>query len=181
VSQKVFGGQQWHGKVVKLAMLGAHYRQPMDWTVARLAQAKGTLMDFAGLVASVEAADAPHPEVLAALLDDLNTPSAMSILHGIAKSAARNTVAAGQLKASLQLLGVYEAERADDFNVGLETRDVDAENVDSLVAARNAARKAKDFKEADRLRAELDAMGVALRDARDPATGAVTTTWEVKR
>jgi len=181
VSQKLFGGQQWHGKVVKLAMLGAHYRQPMDWTVARLAQAKGTLMDFARLVSGVEAADAPHPEVLGVLMDDLNTPSAMSILHGIAKSAARNTVAAGQLKSSLQLLGVYDAERPDDFNVGLEIRDVDAAKVESLIAARNAARKAKDFKEADRLRAELDAMGVALKDARDPATGAVETTWEVKR
>jgi len=181
VSQKVFGGQQWHGKVVKLAMLSAHYRQPMDWTVARLAQTRGTLMDFSGLVNSAEAADDPHPEVLGALMDDLNTPSAMSILHGIAKSAARNTVAAGQLKSSLQLLGVYDAERPDDFNVGLETREVDAAKVENLIAARNAARKAKDFKEADRLRAELDAMGVALKDARDPATGAVETTWEVKR
>ena len=79
------------------------------------------------------------------------------------------------------MLGVYDAERPDDFNVGLEIRDVDAAKVESLIAARNAARKAKDFKEADRLRAELDAMGVALKDARDPATGAVETTWEVKR
>jgi len=181
VAQKAFGGQQWHGKVVKLAMLGAHYRQPMDWTVARLAQAKGTLMDFARLVGGVEAADAPHPEVVGALLDDLNTPSAISILHGIAKSAARNTVAAGQLKASLHLLGAYEAERADDFTVGMETRELDAAKVEGLIAARNAARKAKDFSQADRIRAELDAMGVALKDAKDPATGAVETTWEVKR
>ena len=181
VAGKAFGGQQWHGKVVKLAMLGAHYRQPMDCTVARLVQAKGTLMDFAVTLNSVVPADAPHPDVQSALLDDLNTPSAISIIHGIAKSAARNPVAAAQLKASLQLLGVYDNERPQDFTVGMETRDVDAMTVETLIVARNAARKAKDFKEADRIRAGLDAMGVALKDTRDGITGAVETTWEVKR
>ena len=181
LTTKTFGGQQWHGKVIKLAMLGAHYRQPMDWTVARLAQARGTLMDFAALVSGAAATDETHPEYVAALADDLNTPSAISILHGIAKSAARNPAVASKLKASLQLLGLYDGEAPADFDVGVATRDVDAVKVDGLVAARNAARKAKDFKEADRLRAELDAMGVALKDAKDPVTGAVETTWEVKR
>jgi len=181
VAGKVFGGQQWHGKVVKLAMLSAHHRQPMDWTVARLAQMRGTLMDFAGLVAGVAAAAEPHPEVVAALADDLNTPSTLSILHGIAKSAARNQVSAAQLKASLNLIGVYQNEAPEDFDVGIVAREVDAGKVEALIEARNTARKAKDFKEADRIRAELDAMGVALKDARDPATGAVETTWELKR
>ena len=49
------------------------------------------------------------------------------------------------------------------------------------IAARAAARKAKDFAEADRIRAELDAMGIALKDAKDPATGELVTTWQVKR
>jgi cysteinyl-tRNA synthetase len=53
--------------------------------------------------------------------------------------------------------------------------------VDNLIAARAAARKAKNFAEADRIRAELDAMGIALKDSKDPATGELVTTWEVKR
>lgn len=53
--------------------------------------------------------------------------------------------------------------------------------VDGLVTARNAARKAKDFKESDRIRDELSAMGIQLKDAKDPATGEIVTTWEVKR
>jgi cysteinyl-tRNA synthetase len=52
--------------------------------------------------------------------------------------------------------------------------------VDSLVAARNGARKAKNFKEADRIRDELSAMGIQLKDAKDPKTGEVVTTWDVK-
>ena len=53
--------------------------------------------------------------------------------------------------------------------------------VDDLVEARNAARKAKDFKEADRIRDELAAMGIELKDAKDPKTGELVTTWEVAR
>ena len=179
LSGKTFGGQQWHGKVVKLAMLGAHYRQPMDWTVARLAQARRTLMDFGSYLHMAPSADAPHPEVLSALLDDLNTPSAVSIIHGIAKSA-NNIELRKQLKATLQFLGVYDNETQADFNVGIEIRNIDSNKIDALIITRNAARKAKDFKEADRIRAELEALGVALKDTRDGITGAVTTAWEVK-
>src|SRR3984885_1825095 len=72
-----FGSQPWHGRVVRLAMLGTHYRQPIDWTIDRLVQARSTLMDFAGLLHDAPVADTPHPDVVAALSDDLNTPSAM--------------------------------------------------------------------------------------------------------
>ena len=105
----------------------------------------------------------------------------MSIVHGIAKSAARNAEAAAQLKATLQFLGVYENEKRVDFAVGYEATSIDADQVQDLIAARNAARKAKDFKEADRIRDELSAMGIQLKDAKDPATGEIVTTWEVKR
>ena len=58
-------------------------------------------------------------------------------------------------------------------------RGLDAK-VEGLVDARNAARKSKNFKEADRIRDELAAMGVALKDSKDPMTGEITTTWEVR-
>ncbi len=51
----------------------------------------------------------------------------------------------------------------------------------ALIAARNAARAAKNFKEADRIRGELEAMGIMLKDAKDPKTGELVTTWEVAR
>ena len=181
VSQKSFGGQQWHGRAVRLAMLGSHYRQPMDWTVDRLMQARATLLDFAGLLHGVPVTEAPHGDVIAALGDDLNTPSALSIIYGLAKSARRNGDTRGKLKATLQLMGLYDDETVAQLNVGAEIHDVDTERLEGLIAARNTARKAKDFRQADLIRAEIDSMGVVLKDARDPFTGAVETTWEVKR
>ena len=181
LATKTFGANQWHGRVVRLAMLGTHYRQPIDWTAERLLQSRATLLEFADLLAGVEAADAPNADVVAALSDDLNTPSALSIIYGLAKSAKRNPESARELKATLDFMGLYGGESRDDLNVGVAAVSVDAEKVDELVAARLAARKAKDFKESDRIRDELASMGVALKDAKDPKTGEIVTTWEVAR
>ncbi len=181
LATKTFGANQWHGRVVRLAMLGTHYRQPIDWTAERLLQARATLLDFADLLAGVEAADAPSADVVAALSDDLNTPSALSIIHGLAKSARRNPETAAELKATLAFLGIYGGETRDELNVGVEAVAVDEAKVEELVTARLAARKAKDFKESDRIRDELAALGVAVKDAKDPKTGDIVTTWEIAR
>lgn len=170
-----FGGQPWHGRVLRMAMLGTHYRQPIDWTVERCVQARDTLMEFAGLVQGITAAPTPNAEVVAALSDDLNTPSALSILHGIARSARRGDDArAGELRASLEFLGLYGGEAPDALDLAPRTA-VDRAKVQALVDARVAAKAARNFKEADRLRDELIAMGIVLKDGREG------TTWEVKR
>ncbi len=161
-------------------MLGTHYRQPIDWTVDRLVQARATLFDLSFLH-GLEAAPTPHPDVIAALSDDLNTPSAISIIHGLAKSAHRNADTAAQLKATLQFMGLYENETREELNPGYEVRAVDGAKVQVLVDARAQARRARDFKESDRIRDELAAMGIQLKDAKNAATGEIETTWEVKR
>jgi len=181
LATKAFGASQWHGRVIRLAMLATHYRQPIDWTAERLLQARATLSEFADLLSAVEPADAPNAEVVAALSDDLNTPSALSIVHGLAKSAKRNPASAAELRRTLEFMGLYGGETREALNVGVEVRSVDADKVGELVAARLAARKSKDFKESDRLRDELAAMGVTLKDAKDASTGELTTTWELAR
>ena len=181
VTSDIFGGQRWPGKVCRMAMFGTHYRSPIDWTVERLAHARATLMEFAEVCHGVPVAAQPDPEVLAALCDDLNTPSALSILHGIAKSAKRgNREAARSLKASLQLMGVYDDETRAEMADGQPQVKVDAAHVEYLIAARLKARKAKDYKEGDRLRDELIALGIMIKDAKDPKTGDIVTTWEVR-
>jgi len=200
-----FGGQRWHGKVLKLAMLGTHYRQPIDWTVARLAQSREALCEFASLVnaqagdtgpsgaalTSTEAGSAPVatsapvppcPDVLNALADDLNTPRAMSILHGLAKSARRGSAEkAAALWASLEFLGVYGGEAPAAFDLRDGVGEIDADKVEGLVQQRLKARNEKNWAESDRIRDELAAMGVQLKDGKDSATGAFTTHWERKR
>ncbi len=178
---KNFGSNQWHGRVVRLAMLGTHYRQPIDWTVERLLQARTTLFEIADLLHGVAPQGGPHDEVVAALSDDLNTPSALSIIYGLLKSARRNDKARSELKATLAFMGLYGDETREALDVGYVAREVDAEKIENLVAARLAARKAKDFKESDRIRDELAGMGVSLKDAKDPKTGEIITTWEVAR
>jgi cysteinyl-tRNA synthetase len=177
---KKFGSNQWHGRVIRWAMLGTHYRQPIDWTVDRLVQARSTLFDLS-LLHDAPVANSPHPEVLSALSDDLNTPSAISIIHGLAKSAHRNAETAAVLKATLQFMGLYDNETQAELNPGYEARTVEASKVEPLIAARLEARRRKDFKESDRIRDELAAMGVTLKDTKNKDTGEIETTWELAR
>ena len=78
-------------------------------------------------------------------------------------------------------MGLYQNQTRDEFNVGAEGLNIDDGKVEGLVAARLEARRAKDFKESDRIRDELAAMGIALKDAKDPRTGEIVTTWEIAR
>ncbi len=177
-----FGGQPWHGRVVRFAMLGTHYRSPIDWTVERLVQARATLAELADTLGGVTPSAAPHADVIAALEDDLNIPSAISIIHGLAKSARRgNEATAAELKSALQFLGVYDNEKPDDFFVGAGGPQIDDAEIARLIQARLDARSARDFKEADRIRDDLASKGIQLKDGKDPKSGQIVTTWEVRR
>ncbi len=183
---ETFGAQKWHGRVLRLAMLMTQYRQPIDWTVDRLVEARSNLFEWNELCFEAPESTADVREVVEPLLDDLNTPAAIAGLHTLAKAVRVGTgdqkvAAASRLRSALTLVGLYH----DGLSVELLKQDVrdralDAK-VQSLVAARLDARRAKDFKRSDEIRDQLAAMGIALKDGKDPATGEPTTTWEVKR
>ncbi len=180
LSERKFGGQAWHGRVLRLAMLSTHYRQPIDWTVERLVQARGTLLELADGLAGVPTDGNPDEEFVAALEDDLNTPQALSILHGKFKSARRgNAMGLARVAASARFLGIWDGQARADLSAGSAARDIDGARIATLIEARLAARRAKSFKEADRIRDEIVALGVTLKDSRDPKTGEAVTTWEV--
>jgi cysteinyl-tRNA synthetase len=174
-----FGGSDWPGEAIRFAMLKTHYRQPLDWTLVGLNEAHKTLWEWYGDLESKEPASGVPGPVLEALMDDLNTPKAITELHKLHSAGHW-----GGLRAALGFLG-FSAERANIGRMasagGTASISFHAEAVGERIAARNAARAAKDFKEADRIRDELAAMGITLKDAKDPKTGELTTTWEVAR
>ncbi|HXX09003.1 MAG TPA: cysteine--tRNA ligase [Pseudolabrys sp.] len=167
--------KDWPGEAVKFAMLQTHYRQPINWTVAGLRDAQKTLDHWFDLTAEAEpgylCADAVDT-----LMDDLNTPKAFAALHELRGEAAKGAKAAAAcLKASAQLVGLLQLPAAKWAAFRPASVSIDESKVVSLIEARATARKAKNFKESDRIRDELAAMGVVLKDSKDG------TTWEIAR
>jgi cysteinyl-tRNA synthetase len=166
--------KDWPGEVLRFNMLRTHYRQPIDWTMRGLDESWKVLDDWYAI--SGDPTEGIAGSVLEALTDDLNTPNAITALHGLRTLAeGGDRLALNELTGSLQLLGFLR----DTTEAWKERRHVghgiEAPKVDALIDARNTARKAKNWKEADRIRAELSAMGIELEDTKDG------TTWKVKR
>jgi cysteinyl-tRNA synthetase len=163
-----FGGKKWDGQVLRLAMLKTHYRQPIDWSVHNLEESQSALDGWMKLAAGVEPSKIPA-DVLDALLDDMNTPQAIAELYKLER--AKDVPA---LAASLHRLGFEDTTYS-----GNVSKPVDSAFESSIINAiekRLAARAAKNWKESDRIRDELAAMGVSIKDNKDG-----TTSWEVKR
>ncbi|MBS0527504.1 MAG: cysteine--tRNA ligase [Proteobacteria bacterium] len=158
---------QYPGEVIRLLLLSAHYRQPLDFTHEGLQQAKATLDRWYGHLRGrqVTAATAVPQSVEDALSDDLNTPLAISAIHQLDDPAA--------LLAGAQALGLLQQDAEGWFRwTPTGTGGPSEAEIEAAIAARQAARKAKDFKEADRLRDDLKAKGVILED------GPKGTTWK---
>jgi cysteinyl-tRNA synthetase len=175
--------QDWPGAVLRLNMLRTHYRQPIDWTVKGLEESELILRRWRSEDNIWQSADgigdpigmpdgdgygggAADDDFLPALLDDLNTPLAIAMVHQMEPEGRRR---------ALELLGLA-GELSDPRKAK-----VDVAAVESGIKARIAARKAKNWAEADRIRDELVAMGIVLMDGKDPETGEIVTTWEVAR
>jgi len=161
-----FGARAWAGSTLRFAMLRTHYRQPIDWTTRGLDESDKALRRFAQIAALAEApASEPSEALLDALADDLNTPAAIAHLHGLAQSEG----AAAQLWRDAEFLGLDlvtpKPELGDEFK----------SRVEHLIEERLAARRARDWATSDRLRGELESLGVALKDSKDG------TTWELRQ
>jgi cysteinyl-tRNA synthetase len=160
----------WPGEVLRLNMLKAHYRSPMDWTLKGLEESAKTLDDWYRAAADVGGGK-PADAVLEALADDLNTAQMIAALHSLRSNESDRATFA----ASLRFVGFLSESASQWESRKRKASGVDAGQVDALIAERTAARARKDFKESDRIRDELAAMGVAIKDSRDG------TTWEVAR
>jgi cysteinyl-tRNA synthetase len=174
----------WPGEVLRLNMLKTHYRSPIDWTLASLEESKKVLDSWYDIVGDdTQVRDEIDEEFGRLLGDDLNTSGAITRLHAIASSRAGTSGQAQidikrKLKASAMLLGLLEQTKSQYLASNPKAKIVDKDIVDGLLAQRAAARARKDFKESDRIRDELAAMGVAIKDGKD-ADGKPVTTWEI--
>jgi cysteinyl-tRNA synthetase len=161
-------------------MLKTHYRQPIDWTVRGLEESRQIINSWADAIQ-------PHgidPEegvptlpraVVSALCDDLNISQAITEMHGMARAAKNGDEKAAELLAgAADFLGLQRSK----WDAKLEKHIFDSafdDKVEVLIADRTAARARKDFKESDRIRDELAAMGVVIKDSKEG------TTWEIAR
>jgi cysteinyl-tRNA synthetase len=167
----------WPGEVLRLNMLKTHYRSPIDWTAKALEESAKTLDDWYA-VANDAKGDRPAAAVVEALSDDLNTPQMIAALHSLRGAAVSGEEQRGEFAASLRLVG-FLSESAEAWKGRKQQASgVDAKQIDRLIADRAAARARKDFKESDRIRDELAAMGIAIKDGKD-ADGKPVTTWEI--
>ncbi len=192
---------EYGGETVRLALLKTHYRQPLDWTQALVAEARQNLDRLYGALrdagirgaagqAPAGARSATHPAgtaanpppapppgeipsaVLAALEDDLNTPLAFSELLAVAraanssKDAAERRKLADNLRAGAALLGLLQSDPQEWFarSSGAADDGADAAEIDSLLAQRDAFRRERNYREADRIRDQLAARGIVIED-----------------
>ena len=173
------------GEVIRWALLGAHYRQPLAWTEDALAQARNSLDHLYGVLGRARSivpggSGGLLEDQLAPLLDDLNTPAAMAELKRLANdldaAVRKGAGSAGPLKQDLLALagvmGVLQADPQAWFQGGAD--EGLAATINGLIAARDAARGAKDWGEADRIRAELTALNVEVMD------GPAGATWRIR-
>ena len=189
-----FGGRKWPGEVLRLAMLMTHYREPIDFSVRRLEEAESTLRKWKRLADNARHEMPVPASFLQSLLDDVATPSAfhaLSELAGIATGrnwdlegsdsphaevdgdpaqVERQLNAAAELKSALLFLGFEFAEAQLSEPI-----------IMASVESRLALIAQKNWAEADRIRDELLAQGIQLKDGKDPVTGERVTTWEVRR
>jgi cysteinyl-tRNA synthetase len=165
----------WPGEVLRLNMLKTHYRSPIDWTLKGLEESAKTLDDWYWVAADTKA-EQPAGAVIEALSDDLNTPQMIASLHNLRNRAASgNDRDRRQFGASLRFLGFLSESAADWNSRKQQASGVDPKQIDGLISDRTAARARKDFKESDRIRDELAAMGVVIKDSKEG------TTWEIAR
>jgi cysteinyl-tRNA synthetase len=152
--------KDWPGEVLRFNMLRTHYRQPLDFTVAGLKESWKQLERWYAVTEPL-VDPAPDAAFFAALEDDLNTPAAIASLHQADELA---------LAGGLGFLGFSNVQ----LKIAAKPK-MDTAAIAEAIAARNAARKAKNFTESDRIRDELLSKGIVLKD------GPQGTTWEVQK
>ncbi len=171
------------GEVIRLALLGAHYRQPLDWSDETIHSARRMLDRLYGAVRGIEitdemrAAAEPPAALIAALEDDINTPKALAELFGLARELnkagdpTQQQRLAAAMYASGDLMGILQIDPEEWFAGNVEGK-LSAAAIEKLIEDRKTARAARDFAAADGIRDQLVEAGIQIED------GAGGTAWK---
>lgn len=175
------------GEAIRLALLSAHYHQPLDWTEKALLQAKQVLDRFYGALRLAEEMEEgideeePDTRLLDALQDDLNTPQALAILHELASAVCKaeegekRKEAANKLKSSGNLLGLLQQSPQSWFQQAFaKDSELSPCDIEGLIEQRKEARAQKNFARSDEIRQELLEHNIVLEDSSQG------TTWRRK-
>ena len=171
--------EKYQGEVIRLTMILTHYRQPLNWTNDNLQESKKTLdkwyQYFSEFDFKPDLSVKIDENVMNALNDDMNTPQAIAELHKLFKNCKSDDQdSLNQFLISAQFLGLMNDEPSQWLSWGKDNISVDQNKIESLIAQRNTARANKDFAEADRIRDELENLGIVLEDK------GTETTWKTK-
>ena len=154
-----------NGQVIRLSILGTHYRQPLDWNLKILEINKKILENWYSLYSPND--DEISNELLNILLDDLNTPKFITSIHSLYnKAKAGDSTAKKDLNSALKFLGLFN-ENQEQFNILRKKSKLDVREIEKLIEQRNLARKDKDFKKADIIRLDLEKNGILIEDLND--------------
>ncbi|MGI9402446.1 MAG: cysteine--tRNA ligase [Rhizobiaceae bacterium] len=170
-----FGGRKWPGEVLRLAMLMTHYREPIDFSVRRLEEAENILAKWRRSIrdtdTEIDLEETGSSEIVEILVNDLDTPKAISWLSRTASQQKsredRHAYALGR-----DLLGI---------NLSVVETFVISGSIEDEIYRRLVFIRDKNWAEADKIRDELLAQGIQLKDSKDSETGERITTWEIKR
>ena len=186
-----FGGKKWAGDVLRLAMMMTNYKEPIDFSVARLEEASKILNGWKDKILSLgltfENENKQEIEelgacskLLYALGDDMNMSGVIANLHRHASGKKLHN--AGRLFGSLKLLGLVNFESMQKWAETKNNKDdVDVSFVEGKIVDRLNALAKKDWEKADEIRNELVQIGILLKDGKDKKTGERVTDWEVKK
>lgn len=162
-----------HGDVIRMALLSAHYRKPLDWNDNLLHQAGKTvtlvyktLSDLKN-IPQRDLSDEEKSETLSPLYDDLNSPLLISSFHQLVKDLAnaddsQKSLLKGKINLLAETLGFFEKDAKAFLNFGRS--EIDSDKVEELITKRNEAKANKDYATADSLRDELLGMGIEIKD-----------------
>ncbi len=170
-------------EVLRFFLLSSHYRGPINYSTVQLAQADETLLGLYRALKDAAGAGTAAAESLAAFRDamddDFNTPEALAVMQGVARElnqakaardAEKSAAAAATLRSMGAILGVLQQDPDTYLKRSVGVKTIPDDEIESLLAARRAARAAKDFAESDRIREQLTAAGILLEDKAGGAT-----------